>query len=138
MTTASRGVFEFDSLWLQDSKPQFLMINKYSDEIIDLLKRTYPELANAYRLEFKNFFGSAVGYVDGNIFVSCGGFGVAFKLPAQTLDELFAMEDVEHLKYFSKAHIKKEYAVLPERILKDEKQFKKLVDESTKFVAKSS
>ena len=106
------------------------MANKYSDEITGLLKRTYPELGTAYKLEFKNFFGAAVGYVDGNIFISCGRFGVALKLPAQTLDELFAMNDVEHLRYFSTGHIKKDYAVLPERILKDENQFKKLVDES--------
>ena len=96
--------------------------------------RTYPKLATAYKLEFKNFFGAVSGHVDGNIFISCGAFGIALKLPAQTLDELFAMEDVEHLKYFPKGHIKKEYAVLPERILKDEKQLKKLVVESIKFV----
>lgn len=114
------------------------MKNKYSNEIIDLLKRTCPKLATEYHLEFKNSFGAVAGYVDGNIFVACGSFGVALKLPAQTLDELFAMNDVEHLRFFSKGHIKKEYAVLPERILKDVKQFKKLVDESTEYVTKSS
>ena len=114
------------------------MKNKYSDEIIDLLADTFPELATAHKLEFKNLFGAVAGYVDGNIFISCGSFGVALKLPAVTLDELFAMKDVEHLRYFSKGHIKKEYAVLPGRILKDVKQFRNLVDESTEFVMKPS
>ena len=47
------------------------MNDKYSDEIRDLLNRTYPKLATAYRLEFKSSFGAVAGYVDGNIFVSC-------------------------------------------------------------------
>ena len=110
------------------------MKNKYSDEIKYLLKRTYPKLDTAYKLEFKNSFGAVAGYVDGNIFVSCGNFGVALKLPTQALDELFAMDDVEHLRYFSKGHIKKEYAVLPDRIVKDVKQFRKLVNESIDYV----
>ena len=114
------------------------MANKYFDEITNLLKRTYPNLATAYRLEFKNLFGAVAGYVDGNIFVSCGGFGVALKLPVQTLDELFAMKDVEHLKYYSKGHIKTEYAVLPGRILNDEKHFKKLLGESIEYVLRPS
>jgi len=109
------------------------MENKFSDQITRLLKRSYPELATAYKLELKNFFGAVVGYVNGNLFISCGGFGVALKLPAQTLDELFAMKDVEHLRYFPKGHIKKEYAVLPERILKDKMQFKALVGESIEY-----
>jgi len=36
-------------------------------------------------LEFKNFFGAVTGYVDGHIFVSCGKFGVALRLPPDTL-----------------------------------------------------
>ena len=83
------------------------MKNKYSDEIIYLLNRTHPKLASAHRLEFKNFFGAIVGYIDGNIFISCGNFGIALKLPAQTLGELFEMKDVQQLKYFAKGHIKK-------------------------------
>jgi len=85
-------------------------------------------------LEIRNFFGAVVGYIDGNIFISCGNFGIALKLPAQTLGELFEMKDVQQLKYFAKGHIKKEYAVLPERIIKDQSQFKRLLDESIEYV----
>ena len=46
------------------------------------------------------------------------------------------MDDVERLRYFDKGHIKKEYAVLPDRILKDVRQFKQLVGESTEYVTK--
>ena len=113
------------------------MGNRFSDEITGLLERTSPDLAAACKLEFKNFFGAVTGYVDGNIFISCGNFGVALKLPPQTLDALFAMKDVEHLRYFAKGHVKKEYAGLPERILKDDKHFKRLVEESVGFALRS-
>jgi len=113
------------------------MKSKYSDDLTNLLRRAYPELGAAHKLEFKNLFGAVAGYVDGNIFISCGQFGVALKLPEQTLNDLFAMSDVDHLRYFPKGHIKKEYAVLPSRILKDELQFKRLVDESVGYVLKS-
>ena len=52
----------------------------------------------------------------------------------EKLKELFERKDVKQLRYFSKCHIKKEYAVLPKRILKDKKQFKKLVDKSIEYV----
>ena len=70
------------------------------------------------------------GFVDGNIFISCGKFGVALRLPPETLEKVFKENGVEHLKYFPRGHIKKEYAVLPKRILDDKKHFKKLLDQS--------
>ena len=75
-------------------KSKSSMKNKYSDDLTILLTRSYPELGAAYKLEFKNLFGAVAGYVDGQIFISCGRFGVALKLPAQTLNGLFAMRDV--------------------------------------------
>ena len=114
------------------------MENEYSDEINRLLNRAYPELAAEHKLELKNFFGAVLGYIDGNIFITCGNFGTALKLPAQTLDELFAMEDVKRLKYFSKGAIKKEYAVLPDRIINNMHQIKDLVGESIGYALKPS
>jgi len=111
------------------------MKNPYRDKVAGLLERVHPKLAAAHTLEFKNFFGAVMGYIDGNIFISSGKFGIALKLPKETLDELFARKDVKHLKYFSKGHIKKEYAVLPARILNDKKQLKKLVDNSIKYIS---
>ena len=73
------------------------------------------------------------GYVDGNIFMLCGKFGVALRLPPETLESVFKEKGVEHLKYFPKGHIKKEYAVLPKRILDDNDQFKGLLDKSIRY-----
>ena len=110
------------------------MENKYLSEITALLKQTRPRLAATHRLEFKNVFAAVGGYVNGHIFISCGKFGVALRLPPETLNELFHEKEAKHLKYFSKGHIKKEYAVLSKRILKNKNQLRKLVDESVKYV----
>ncbi len=110
------------------------MENKYLNKITTLLKQTRPKLSTTYQLEFKNVFGAVGGYVDDHIFISCGKFGIALRLPPKILDDLFQGKEVKHLKYFPTGHIKKEYAVLSKRILENKYQLKELVDESIKYV----
>ncbi len=93
-------------------------------------------LATTHRLGFKNVFGAVGGYVNGEIFISCGKFGTALRLPLNTLNTLFQEKKAVHLKYFPDGHIKKEYAVLSKQVLENKHQLKKLVDESIKFVLK--
>ena len=104
--------------------------NPYRDELEGLLKKVRPRLSSTHDLAFKKCFGAVAGYVNGNIFISCGRFGVALKLPPKTLATLFEDEEVKPLKYFPNGHIKKEYAVLPKNILDDSKKLKKLIDKS--------
>ena len=99
----------------------------YLKQLTILLKQALPRLTVTHKLEFKNVFGTVGGYVNGRIFISCGTFGVALRLPPETLGTLFREKDIKHLKYFPKGHIKKEYAVLPKRILNNKARFKKLV-----------
>ncbi len=93
------------------------MQNNYLDELTKLLKQARPRLTTTHQLEFKNVFGAVAGYVDGNIFMSCGKFGIALRLPPEILESVFKEKGVERLKYFPKGHIKKEYAVLPKQLL---------------------
>jgi len=109
------------------------MENKYLHEIITLLKQAYPTLSTTHLLEFKNVFGAVGGYVDGHIFISCGKFGVALRLPSEILDVLFQEKNVKHLKYFPKGHIKKEYAVLPKRVIENNRRFCRLVVASVEY-----
>jgi len=113
------------------------MNHKYLEEITERLLQAYPNLATAYRLEFKSVFGAVGGYVNGQIFVSCGKFGVALRLPPEVLDELFQDEDVKPLRYFPKGHVKKEYAVLPKPMLDDVSRLRKLLNQSIAFVLSS-
>jgi TfoX-like protein len=107
--------------------------SNYSNRLQGLLKLVRPRLAISHHLEFKDCFGAVAGYVNGKIFVSCGNFGLALRLPSETLTQLFREADVSALKYFAKGHVKREYAVIPERIIGNRSRFKKLVDKSIKF-----
>jgi len=112
------------------------MENKYLNEITTLLKQARPKLSTTHQLEFKNVFGAVGGYVNGKIFISCGKFGVALRLPPDALDNLFQKKEAKHLKYFPNGHIKKEYAVLSKQMLGNKRHLKKLVDASIRFVIK--
>ena len=109
------------------------MKSAYFEKVTTLLEQIRPRLATTHRLEFKNVFGAVGGYVNGHIFISCGKFGVALRLPSKVLETLFKEKGAKHLKYFPKGHIKKEYVVLPKRIIEENYKFKKLVDESIKY-----
>ena len=109
------------------------MKNKHFEKVTKLLERTRSNFAAIHQLQFKNVFGAVGGYVNGHIFISCGKFGVALKLPPKIIEELFKDNSAKHLKYFPKGHIKKEYAVLSKQILEDKHQFRKLVNKSVKY-----
>lgn len=111
------------------------MANDYRDKLEGILKQARPRLASTHGLEFKNCFGAVAGYIEGNIFCSCGRFGLALRLPEKTLSELFQEKGVKQLKYFPNGHVKKEYAVLPKRILEDSARLKKLVDQSIRYAS---
>lgn len=87
-------------------------------------------------MSFKNCFGAVAGYVDGNIFISCGRFGIALKLPSTTINRLLEERGVRHLKYFPNGHVKRDYVVLPKRILEDRGRLKGLVDQSIRFATR--
>ena len=111
------------------------MNNDYLDRLTELLEQARPRLASTHALAFKSVFGAVAGYVNGAIFATCGRFGVALRLPPETLEELFKEDGVQPLRYFEKGHVKKEYAVLPTWVLEDEPRFEKLLDASIAYVS---
>lgn len=113
------------------------MKNEYRAKVAMLLKRARPRLAATHDLEFKNCFGSIAGYVNGQIFISCGKFGVALKLPQRIVVKLLKEKGVKHLQYFPNGHVKKDYAVIPRRIIENELLFKRLVTQSIKHALSS-
>ncbi len=111
------------------------MAANYRNKLEGFLKQVRPRLASTHDLEFKNCFGAVAGYVDGQIFCSCGKFGLALRLPEKILTELVKEKGVKKLKYFPHGHVKREYAVLPQRILEAPARFIKLVDKSIHFAS---
>jgi hypothetical protein len=114
-----------------------LIENKYFKTLTELLTQASPKLGTTHELEFKRVFGAVAGYVNGRIFISCGRFGVALRLPSGTLSDLLKEKGAEHLKYFPKGHIKKEYAVLPRRIIEDRRLLRRLLDQSVEYATSS-
>ena len=106
------------------------MNNKYLSKITRLLKQAPQRLTRTHKIGLKNCFGAVAGYVDGRIFISCGRFGVALKLPSEILENLFNEKGVKRFKYFPNGHVKKEYAVFPKRILENKRRFQELMDKS--------
>ena len=104
--------------------------NLYRERLTTLLTHARPDLATTHALAFKNVFGAVGGYVNGVIFVSSGSFGIALRLPPQALVDIFEDSDVAPLRYFPNGHVKRAYAVLPERILTDDRRFGELLDAS--------
>ena len=121
---------------LLSCKPELLkyMNQTYVQKLTKLINQASSNLSTSYRFEFKNVFGAVGGYVNGRIFITCGKFGVALKLPPDILDRMFQENEAKPLKYFANGHIKKEYALLSNRILENKKQLKTLVDKSIKYV----
>jgi len=88
------------------------MAKDYSQILTSYLKLWLPRLLCDKRFEIKNCFGAKAGYWKKNIFVSCGNFGLALKLPARTISNLLHNKEAKPLKYFEKGHVKKGYAVI--------------------------
>jgi len=105
----------------------------YERRIAKLILGARPRAARTHGLEFKAVFGAVGAYAHGRIFATCGKFGFALKLPPRTVARLLEEKGTKPLKYFAKGHVKRDYVVLPPRIINDPKRFKKLVDASLKL-----
>jgi|SRR6516164_6566334 hypothetical protein len=110
----------------------------YLAKLKEMLNSACPGVFKAYRLEFRNCFGAVAAYVNGNIFITYGKFGVALKLPQSVLLDLFKEVGVTHLRYFTNGHVKKEYAVMPPHILDDQARLRALLQTSVKYALCSS
>jgi TfoX/Sxy family transcriptional regulator of competence genes len=108
------------------------MANDYRERLAALPAQARPGLADEHSLTFKSVFGAIAGYVDSRIFVTCGAFGLALRLPPETLADVLA-DGAEPLRYFPKGHVKKQYAVLPPRILDDSARLASLLAESVAY-----
>jgi len=60
--------------------------------------------------------------------------GFAIKLPESLRTELMEEKGATPLRYFSKGHIKKDYVVLPGKIVDDKKLLRHLIRKSFEYV----
>ncbi|MCX8214111.1 MAG: TfoX/Sxy family protein [SAR202 cluster bacterium] len=109
------------------------MNDAYLTELKSFLDRNIPQLASTDRLSVKGVLGAVGGYIDDTIFISCGNFGIALRLPPAAMQSVFEADDVLPLRYFPKGHIKREYAVIPNRIVEDRTLLAHLMGESVSY-----
>ena len=99
-------------------------------EYLEKLTELFKQISINTDFEIKHFFSGAAIYVRGNICISLTPVGFAIKLPEVLRGELMKERGVKPLRYFSKGHIKKEYVVLPKRMMDDKKLLLNLIKKS--------
>lgn len=110
------------------------MAKKYLDRLNNLMAEIAPDVSTTANLEIKHFFSGAAVYADGRICISLTPAGFALKLPAGLRDELLTQEGTKNLQYFPEAPIKKDYVVLPQRMLDDRDTLCFWVDKGIEYV----
>ena len=110
------------------------MAKEYLEKLTNIIDQITTKKFNNIGLEIKHFFSGAAVYAKGNICISLTPSGFAIKLPEKLRNELMKKREVKPLRYFSKGHIKKEYVVLPKRIVNDRKLLRQLIKKSFEYV----
>ena len=81
----------------------------------------------------KHFFSGAAAYVDDQIFMTLSPAGLALKLPEEDRTTLLSL-GAKPLRYFPKAPVKKDYALLPNEILDEFDALQEFITRSIAFV----
>ncbi len=110
------------------------MAKEHFNKLNILMKEIGPDISITAILEIKHFFNGAAVYANGRICISLTPIGFALKLPEAIREELLKEEGTKNLQYFPEAPIKKEYVVLPQRLLDDRNRFCFLVEKSIEYV----
>jgi TfoX/Sxy family transcriptional regulator of competence genes len=105
------------------------MVDSYLQALRSILDRAGADEERSAAIECKHFFSGAAAYVDGRIFATLTLAGLALKLGAADRNALFA-QGATPLRYFPKAPVKKEYALLPDSIRSDEAALARWLDAS--------
>ena len=110
------------------------MAKPYLEKLTTLLQSLNSKSINNADYEIKHFFSGAAVYADGKICISLTPAGFAIKLPEDLRTELLKEKGAKPLRYFPKSPVKKEYVVLPQRIVDDKKRLTQLMIKSFDYV----
>lgn len=108
------------------------MVDSYLQTLRSILDAAVPDSERSATIECKHFFSGAAAYAGGRIFMSLTPVGLALKLSASDLAGLLD-EGATPLRYFPKAPIKKDYAVVPESIRSDDVALARWINASLEF-----
>ena len=109
------------------------MAEPYLKELQAIVERWGVQSKETANPLCKHFFSVAAAYVNGQIFMTLTAVGLALKLSEDDRSTLFA-QGAKPLKYFPKAPVKKEYALLPSQVIEDESALRDWISRSIAFV----
>jgi len=110
------------------------MAQPYLNNLKAIFEATASKKIQNARYEIKHFFSGAAVYVNKKICISLTPVGFAIKLPEKTLVKLKKESGVKPLQYFPKAPIKKDYVILPKRIMGDKRRLASIIKMSFELV----
>ena len=110
------------------------MAKPYFKHLSRLVERLEPIPLENVMLETKHFFSGAALYANGKICASLSPAGFAVKLPEVIRQGLISEGIADEFRFFEKGPIKREYAVLSEVIIQDEKALRKLIEIGAQYV----
>ncbi len=114
------------------------MAKAYVEELSQLMKQVTLGRYKDVHLEVKHFFAGAAVYANSKICITLTPTGLAVKLPAEHRSELLQGQGAEPLRYFPQGPIKKEYVVLPPRMVRDSRALRRWLTRSIEYALCSS
>lgn len=105
-------------------------LQRLSDLVDDLDLRIEAE----GDLECRHFFGGAALYLGGSICASLTPVGLAMKLAPNLREALLESGRGQPLQYFEGGRVKKEYVLLPERLLANASEMRALFRDCFRYV----
>ena len=110
------------------------MAEPYLKELKSIVERAFISRKELADTSCKHFFSGAAAYVNGRIFMTLTGGGLALKLSEDDLNTLFD-QGAKPLQHFPRAPIKKDYALLPMQFF-DEDILNHWISRSLEFARK--
>ena len=114
------------------------MAKAYVEKLSALMKQVMLGRYKDVHLEVKHFFAGAAVYANSKICITLTPAGFAVKLSAEQRNELLQGQGAEPLRYFPQGPIKKEYVVLPARMVEDSDVLRQWVTRSIAYALNSS
>jgi TfoX/Sxy family transcriptional regulator of competence genes len=110
------------------------MAEPYLERLSHIIEQLGPISAENVTLEARHFFSGAALFANGKICASLSPAGFAVKLPAEVRQSLLDEGKGKEFRFFAKGPIKREYILLSDSFIQDEKALRELINTSVNYV----
>ncbi len=114
------------------------MVKANVEELSELMEQVTLGRYKDVHLEVKHIFVGAAVYANSKICITLTPTGLAVKLAVEHRNELLVGQGAEPLRYFPQGPVKREYVVLPPRMVEDSKMLRRWVTKSIEYAVSSS